>query len=148
MIAANLLYRGVPMCCGRVVLADTHPGMLEGMRRMLETEAKSLVMVADEASLIQAVESMSPDVVITDFSFPVSGAANVVRLIKLGHPATKVIVVSVHEDPTAVKEIVNTGAEAFVLKRRAVVDLIPALREVCQGGRFVSPDFSGIEPES
>jgi len=122
--------------------------MLEGMRRMLETEAKSLVMVADEASLIQAVESMSPDVVIADFSFPVSGAPNVVGLIKQHHPATKVIVVSVHEDPTAVKEIVNTGAEAFVLKRRAVVDLIPALREVCQGGRFVSPDFSGIEPES
>jgi DNA-binding NarL/FixJ family response regulator len=122
--------------------------MLEGMRRMLETEAKSLIMVADEASLIQAVESLSPSVVIADFSFPVSGAPNVVRLIKLHRPETKVIVVSVHEDPTAVKEIVNTGAEAFVLKRRAVVDLIPALREVCQGRRFVSPDFSGIEPES
>ena len=131
------------MNCGRVVLADTHPTMLEGMRRMLETEAKSLTMVADEASLIQTVESMSPDVVITDFSFPVSGAANVVGLIKLHHPATKVIVVSVHEDPTAVKEIVNTGAEGFVLKRRAVVDLIPAIRAVCQGRRYVSMGTSG-----
>jgi DNA-binding NarL/FixJ family response regulator len=131
------------MNCGRVVLADSHPGMLEGMRRMLETEAKSVLMVADENSLIQAIERMSPDLVIADLSFPVSGAANVARLIKQHHPATKVIVVSVHDDPTAVKEVVNSGAEGFVLKRRTVVDLIPALREVCQGRRYVSLGLSG-----
>ncbi len=131
------------MNCGRVVLADKHPGMLEGMRRVLETEAKSVLMVADENSLIQAVERMSPNLVIADLSFPVSGAANVARLIKQHYPATKVIVVSVHDDPTAVKEVVNAGAEGFVLKRRAVVDLIPALREVCQGRRYASPGASG-----
>ncbi|MGE5255750.1 MAG: response regulator transcription factor [Hyphomicrobiales bacterium] len=126
------------MHCGRVVLADSHPGMLEGMRRMLETEAKSVVMVADEASLIQAVERMTPDLVVADLSFPVSGAANVVRLIKQRHPETKVIIVSVHDDPAAVSEVVDAKAEGFVLKRRAVVDLIPAIHEVCQGRRYVS----------
>jgi DNA-binding NarL/FixJ family response regulator len=126
------------MSCGRVVLADSHPGMLEAMRRILETEARSVVMVADEASLVQAVERMTPDLVVADLSFPVSGAANVVRLIKQRHPETKVIIVSVHDDPTAVSEVVDARAEGFVLKRRAVVDLIPAIREVCQGGRFVS----------
>jgi DNA-binding NarL/FixJ family response regulator len=131
------------MNCGRVVLADKHPGMLEGMRRMLETEAKSVLMVADENSLIQAIERMSPDLVIADLSFPVSGAANVARLIKQHCPATKVIVVSVHDDPTVVKEVVNSGAEGFVLKRRTVVDLIPALREVCRGRRYVSMGPSG-----
>lgn len=133
------------MNCGSVVLADNHPGMLEGMRRMLETEAHSIIMVADEVSLIQAVERLSPDLVIADFMFPVSGAANVVRLIKLHHPAAKVIIVSVHEDPTAVDEILNTGAEGFVLKRRAVVDLIPALQHVRLGRRYVSKDTSGNE---
>lgn len=127
------------MICGRVVLADSHPGMLEGMRRMLEKEAKSVVMVADEASLIQAVDRISPDLVIADLSFPVSGAANVVRLIKKGHPETKVIVVSVHDEPAVVEEIVDAGAEGFVLKRRAVVDLIPTIREVCQGRRRYMP---------
>jgi DNA-binding NarL/FixJ family response regulator len=130
------------MHCGRVVLADSHPGMLEGMRRMLETEAKSVVMVADEASLVQAVERMSPDLVVADLSFPVSGAANVVRLIKQRHPETKVIIVSVHDDPAAVSEVVDARAEGFVLKRRAVVDLIPAIREVCQGRRYVSMSTS------
>ena len=135
------------MCCGRVVLADSHPGMLEGMRRMLETEARSVVMVADEASLIQAVDRMSPDLVVTDLSFPVSGAANVVQLIKQHHSQTKIIVVSVHDEPTVIDEVINAGAEGFVLKRRAVVDLVPAIREVCQGRRYVSLDTSsGPEP--
>jgi len=134
------------MICGRVVLADSHPDMLEGMRRMLELEAKSVLMVADESSLIQAVDGMAPDVVIADLSFPVSGAANVVRLIKQHHPATKVIVVSIHDDPAAVNEVVNAGAEGFVLKRRSVVDLLPAIREVCQGRRYVSVGPSGNQP--
>lgn len=125
------------MRCGRVVLADNHPSMLEGMRRMLETEATSVLMVADEASLIQAVDRINPDLVVADLSFPVSGAANVARLIKQRHPETKVIIVSVHDEAAVVDEVVNAGAEGFVLKRRAVVDLIPAIREVCQGRRYV-----------
>ncbi len=135
------------MNCGRVVLADSHPGMLEGLRRMLETEAKSVLMVADEASLIQAITSVLPDLVIADFSFPVSGAANVARFIKQDHPAIKLIVVSIHDDPAAVNEAVCAGAEGFVLKRRAVVDLIPAIRAVCLGRRYVSMDASGKNPE-
>jgi len=124
------------MNCGSVVLADNHPGMLEGMRRMLETEAHSIIMVADEASLIQAVDRLSPDLVIADLSFPVSGAVNVVRLIKQHHPEVKIVIVSLHDDPTAVKEVINAGADGFVLKRRAVVDLLPAIREVCLGRRY------------
>ena len=135
------------MNCGRLVLADSHPGMLEGMRRLLEKEAKSVVMVADEASLIQAVDGIAPDLGVADFSFPVSGAANVVRLIKQHHAETKVIVVSIHEDPTVTSEAINAGAEGFVLKRRAVVDLIPAICEVCRGRRFVGVDAAANPSE-
>ena len=136
------------MNCGRVVLADSHPGMLEGMRRMLETEAKSVLMVADEASLIQAVGSTTPDLVIADLSFPVSGAENVVRLIKQNYSETKIIVVSVHDEPAVVDEVIKAGADGFVLKRRAVVDLMPAIREVCQGRRrYVHTDASDDDAE-
>jgi two-component system response regulator DegU len=88
--------------------------------------------VADEASLMQAVETALPDLVIADLSFPVSGGTNVARLLKQWHPDIKVIILSVHEDPAAVNEVAAAGAEAFVLKRRAVVDLIPAIRKVCR----------------
>ena len=132
------LKRGIPMSCGHVVLADSHSNMLEGMRGMIETLAKSVIMVADEPSLIQAIHRMQPDLVIADLSFQVSGADNVVQLIKLHHPAMKVIVVSIYDDPTVVDEATLAGAEGFVLKRRAVVDLLPAIHEVRQGGLYVS----------
>ena len=101
------------MRCKRVVLADQHPVMLEGIRRMLETEAESVLMLADEASLMQAVETALPDLVIADLSFPVSGGTNVARLLKQWHPDIKVIILSVHEDPAAVNEVAAAGAEAF-----------------------------------
>lgn len=128
------------MSCGHVVLADSHPNMLEGIRQLIETRAESVIMVADELSLIQAIHRMNPDLVIADLSFRVCGASNVVRLIKRNSPAIKVIVVSIYEDPTAVNEAVDAGAEGFVLKRRAVVDLIPAIDKVCRGNRYVSMD--------
>jgi DNA-binding NarL/FixJ family response regulator len=128
------------MRCKRVVVADQHPIMLEGIRRMLETEAESVLMVADEASLMQAVESVLPDLVIADLSFPVSGATNVARLLKQQHPGIKIIILSVHEEPAAADEVAGAGAEGFVLKRRAVIDLIAAVRAVCRGGRYVSRD--------
>jgi len=128
------------MSCGHVVLADTHSNMLEGMRRMIETLAESVIMVADEPSLIHAIHRMKPDLVIVDLSFQVSGAANVVRLIKLNQPAIKVIVVSLYDDPTVVTEATEAGAQGFVIKRRAVVDLVPAIYEVCQGRPYVSMD--------
>lgn len=126
------------MSSGHVVLAESHSDMLEGMRRMIETVAESVVMVADEHSLIQAIHRMKPDLVIADLSFQVSGAANVVRLVKRYYPQVKVIVVSLYDDPVVVNEAIDAGAKGFVLKRRAVVDLIPAVHEVCLGRRYVS----------
>lgn len=125
------------MPCGHVVLAESHPAMLEGIRRLIETMAESVIMVADEPSLIQAIHKTKPDLVIADFSFQVFGATNVVRLVKQKQPAIKVIVVSIHEDATALHEAVVAGAEGFVLKRRAVVDLIPAIQAVCGGCRYI-----------
>jgi DNA-binding NarL/FixJ family response regulator len=128
------------MRCGLVILADRHSNMLEGIRLMLETVAESVLMVADEVSLMQAVERTIPDLVVADLSFPVSGAKNIVRLIVKHHPDIRVIIMSVHDERTVVNEVMNAGADGFVLKRRASIDLIPAINEVFQGRRYVSPD--------
>ena len=136
------------MSCGHVILADSHANMLQGIRRLLEARARSVVLVADEPSLLEAIHRMQPDLVIADFSFQVCGETNVVRLIKRHHPATKVIVVSVYDDPTAVQEAADAGAEGFVLKRRAVVDLIPAVDQVRQGRPYVSRNGFSINEEN
>jgi DNA-binding NarL/FixJ family response regulator len=128
------------MRCGLVILADRHSNMLEGIRLMLETVAESVLMVADEVSLMQAVERTIPDLVVADLSFPVTGAKNIVRLIVQHHPDIRVIIMSVHDERTVVNEVMDAGADGFVLKRRASIDLIPAINEVFQGRRYVSPD--------
>jgi DNA-binding NarL/FixJ family response regulator len=131
------------MRCGSIVLADRHPGMLMGIRSLLATEADALLMVADEVSLMEVVEKVIPDVVIVDLSFPVSGGTNLVKRIKQCNPAIKMIILSMYNDPLVVNAIMKDGADGFVLKQRAVIDLIPAVREVCQGGRYVSIDSMG-----
>jgi len=131
------------MGCGSIVLADRHPSMLVGMRSLLATEADAILMAVDEVSLLEAVQKIIPALVIADLSFPVSGATNVVKLIKQCNPAIKIIILSTYDDPPAVDEIMKNGADGFVLRQRAVVDLIPAVREVCQGARYKS--MSSIE---
>lgn len=126
------------MGCGSIVLADRHPSMLVGIRSLLATEADAVLMTVDEVSLLEAVKKVIPDLVIADLSFPVSGGTNVVRLIKQCNSAIKIIILSIYDDPSVVDGIMMDGANGFVLRQRAVVDLIPAVREVCQGGCYMS----------
>ncbi len=130
----------------RVLLADDHKILLEGLRGILESEFEIVGAAKDGRVLVAEAKRLSPDVVVADLSFPVSGAANVVPLIKQHHPETIIIVVSLNDDPTVLNEVVSAGAEGFVLKQRAVVDLIPAIRAVCQGRRYVS-DGPSSTPE-
>ena len=131
------------MGCGSIVLADRHPSMLVGIRSLLADEAEAVLMAVDEVSLLEAVRKVVPALVIADLSFPVSGGIDVVKLIKQCNPAIKIIILSTYDDPPAVDEIMKHGADGFVLRQRAVLDLIPAVREVCQGARYMS--VSSIE---
>jgi len=126
------------MGCGSIVLAGRHPSMLTEIRNLLVTEADAVLMAVDEASLIEAVQKVIPDLVIADLSFPVSGGINVVKLVKQRNPDIKIIVLSVYEDPSVIGGIIEDGANGVVLRQRAVVDLIPAVREVFKGGRYIS----------
>jgi len=122
----------------RVIVADSHATMLAGIRRLLESEVRAVLMVSDEASLMAALEQFNPDLVVADLSLPTRGEANVARLLKKRYPGTRVIILSVHDEPTAVEEAMAAGVEGFVLKQRAAIDLLPAISEVCQGRKYVS----------
>jgi DNA-binding NarL/FixJ family response regulator len=123
---------------GFIVLADRHPSMLAGIRRLLATEADAILMAVDEVSLLAAIQKVIPDLVIADLSFPVSDGTNVVKLIKQCNPAIKIIILSMYDDPSVVDGIMKDGADGFVLRQWAVIDLIPAVREVRQGARYIS----------
>jgi len=125
----------------RVLLADRHQNMLEGIRNMLETVFDVVVMVADEKSLIDSLEKVSPDLVVVDLSLPITEEVNVPRQIKKLSPEVKIIILSVHDEQIVVDDCLTAGATGFVLKRTAANDLIPAVREVLKGRTYVSPSL-------
>jgi DNA-binding NarL/FixJ family response regulator len=125
---------------GRVILADTHPNVLGGIRRLLEAEVETVLMVTDEISLRHALEHINPDVLVADLSLPVSTKTNIARELKKNYPRIKIIILSIHDDSSVFEEVMASGVEGFVLKRRAAIDLIPAIREVLRGNKYISPD--------
>ena len=90
---------------GCVVLADKHPNVLGGIRRLLEAEVETVVMVADEISLRQVLEHFDLDMVVADLSLPVSTNSNIARELKKHFPQTKVIILSMHDDMSVVDEV-------------------------------------------
>jgi two-component system response regulator DegU len=128
---------------GRVILADKHSNMLGGIRRLLEDEVETVLMVADEISLNHALENFNPDVVVVDLSLPISTKTNIAWALKKNFPKIKVIILSVHDEKSVLDDVMAAGVEGFVLKHRAVIDLIPAIRGVLQGCKYISPDIDG-----
>ena len=126
---------------GRVILADKHSNMLGGIRRLLEDEAETVLMVADEISLNHVLENFNPDVVVADLSLPTSTKTNIAWVFKKNFPLIKIIILSLHDEKSVIDDVMAAGVEGFVLKQRAVIDLIPAIREVLQGRKYISPDM-------
>lgn len=99
-------------------------------------------MVADEASLLEAVGPLAPDVVVVDLSLPASEGGTIVCRLKRVAPDLRIIVLSVHDEAVAVEAALSAGAAGFVLKRTAHPDLAEAVRSVLGGDVYVSPACS------
>ena len=129
------------MKSGTVVLADSHSPMLEGVRSLLEGRFEAVVMVADESSLLHTLEKVRPGLAIVDISFPRidPNSGNIVAMLRERFPELKLILLSVHDEPAAAQRMLEMGAAAFVLKRSATTDLLPAIEKVLGGATFVSP---------
>ena len=125
-----------PKC---VLLADRHHGLIEGIHGLLETTFATVVMVKDENSLMESASRMQPAVVVADLS--VAGGPGFGWLGRMleQSPGSKVIVLSVHDEPTVVESALDAGASGFVLKRAIASDLLTAVDAVLAGERYVSP---------
>ena len=110
-----------------VLLADRHHGLTEGVRGLLETTFGTVVMVADETSLLEGAGRLKPDVAIVDLSLARDRSLSWLKALKYRCPGLKVIVLSVHDEPSVRRATLEAGADAFVLKRAIVTDLLPAV---------------------
>lgn len=123
---------------GRVLLADSHLNMLGGAHSLLDALFETVLMVADERSLMDAIADFKPSLVVVDLSLPDLGEVNIAERLLQKHPDLRLIVLSVHDEPTVVTQLCNTGVAGFVLKRTVGTDLVPAVHEVLQGRTYTS----------
>jgi DNA-binding NarL/FixJ family response regulator len=108
-----------------VLLADRHSGLAEGVRGLLETAFGSVVMVADEASLLDGAGRLQPDVAIVDLSLGRERGLDWLRALRAQCPDLKVIALSVHDEASVRRAALDAGADALVLKRAIASDLLP-----------------------
>jgi len=120
-----------PLSC--VLLADRNHGLAEGVRGLLETAFGTVVMVANEASLLEGAARLRPDVAVVDLSLARNSSLGWLRELRRRCPDLKVIALSVHDEQSVRSEAIEAGADAFVLKRAIATDLLAAVDAVRPG---------------
>ena len=125
----------------RVLIADDHPIVREGLRR-IAADQPGITVVAEAADANQALARVGDtaiDVVLLDVSMPGPSFIEVLQTVRRDHPSIKVLVLSVHpEDQWAVRAL-RAGAAGYLTKDHSPEQLIEAIRRVCRGGKYVSP---------
>ena len=116
-----------------MLVADSHPQMLEALRGLLEGMFKAVVMVGDEASLLAASARLRPDMVVVDLSLPVAGDRHIIQRVGELFPGLKVIALGVYSEAEAARSVLGAGAAGYVLKRAAGTDLADAIPAVRRG---------------
>jgi two-component system secretion response regulator SsrB len=114
-------------------LADRHHGLTEGVRGLLATAFGTVVMVADEASLLEGAGRLQPDVAVVDLSLAQDRGLDWLKALRQRCPGLKVIVLSVHDEQSVRRAALEAGADAFVLKRAIATELLSAVDSVRRG---------------
>ena len=123
----------------RLLLADDHTLMLDGIRLLLEPEFELVGCVEDGQMLLTAAMESKPDVILLDISMPVLNGIDAAHQLRKMLPSAKVIFVTMHADADFVTEAFRAGAAGYLLKRSAASELLTAIREVLKGNHYVSP---------
>ncbi|NTW58169.1 MAG: response regulator transcription factor [Nitrospirae bacterium] len=127
----------------RVLLADDHKIVTEGLKSLLQPEFELVGTIEDGRSLIAAAEKLRPDVIVADISMPLLNGIDSVRQIKKAHQEIKVVFLTMHPDVTYAVSAFEAGASGYVLKHSAPTELVTAIRSALNGKTFVTPLLAG-----
>ena len=127
----------------RILLADDHALIRQGIRALLEKHGYQIVAEAsDGQETVRSVVEANPDVAIVDITMPVLNGVDTARELRKSSPRTKVILLTQHDEEQYVTESLRAGVKGYVLKSQAGSDLIHAIQDVCRGSVYLSPNIS------
>ncbi|HEX9188960.1 MAG TPA: response regulator transcription factor [Vicinamibacteria bacterium] len=128
----------------RIVLADDHELVRQGVRALLQAEADLQVVgeAGDGLTALQMVERLTPDVLVADLTMPGLGGLELTHQTVRRSPRTRVVILTMHSAEPFVLEALEQGASAYVLKDAGVAELLRGIRETASGRRYLSPPLS------
>ena len=128
----------------RVLLADDHQMMREGLKALLEKTNRVMVVgeAEDGKNTVSLAEKRMPNVIVMDVAMPGLNGIEATRKIRKSNPNARVIALSGHADRCLVSEMLKAGASGYVLKSRASDELVHAIDEVMQGRTYLSPEVT------
>lgn len=127
----------------RVLLADDHQIVLEGLQNLLEPDFEVVGTAEDGRALVKEAERLQPDVIVTDISMPLINGIEALRQIRKTDDHIKVVFLTMHPDVTYATMAFDAGASGYVLKNSASRELVTAINEVMLGGTYVTPIIAG-----
>jgi DNA-binding NarL/FixJ family response regulator len=127
----------------RILLADDHRIVAEGLRGLLEPEFELIGIVEDGRALLTTAEKLRPDVIVADISMPLLNGIEAVRQIKRTNEEIKVVFLTMHPDVTYAASAFEAGASGYVLKHSAPSELITAIQSALRGKTYVTPLLAG-----
>jgi DNA-binding NarL/FixJ family response regulator len=130
----------------RVLLADDHRMMAEGLKRLLDPEFELVGLVEDGRALLEAAARLKPDVIVADITMPKMNGLEAIPLLKKADPNVRVVVITMHRETAYARRALQAGASGYVLKSSAPGELIAAIRAALAGKTFVAPEIAGELP--
>jgi DNA-binding NarL/FixJ family response regulator len=127
------------MAVPRVLLADDHKIVAQGLESLLKDSFNFVGAVSDGRALLEAAVRLKPDVVVTDISMPLLNGLDAVRQFRSNGVEAKVVFLTMHADATLAAEAFRAGGSAFLLKDSAGDELIQAIGEILQGRAYLTP---------
>ena len=127
----------------RVLMADDHRMVAEGLKRLLDPEFELVGVVEDGLALIEAAKKLHPDIIIADITMPGLNGLEALVQIKKECPRIKVVTLTMHREVAYARRALDAGASAFVLKHSAPEELLTAIRAALAGKTYISPAVAG-----
>lgn len=128
----------------RILIADDHGVIRAGLRALLAGYPDMNVVgeASDGSEVLGKAIELKPDIVLMDLSMPNVGGIDATRLLLQREPNVRILILTVHEDESLLKEVIRAGASGYVVKRAAQEDLIHAIRVVARGDLYVHPSMT------
>ncbi|MCU1276195.1 MAG: putative two-component response regulator [Bryobacterales bacterium] len=130
----------------RVLIVDDHAILRSGLRLLVNAQAGMEVVseASDGEQAVQVARETRPDVALMDLSMPRTGGMQALQQIVRTCGKTRVLVLTMHDDPAYLRSVMAAGASGYVLKRSVDADLLSAIRAVHSGGTFVDPSLASV----